>query len=174
MNDVFKEQLVKKAKRAKDRIFSVGIIVNAIIIFIIYLGVASLIPVLQIFVPFIFVMLILACWHLIRRRNQEFEYAITNNEIDIDVIISKSRRKRVFSGYIRDIEAFRPLGSSEFEHTFSQVQAEKDFSSGRPEVVRYEFVANFQGQKMRIVVEPNEDLLASFKSHLKRGISKFN
>ena len=173
MKDVFKEQMVKKAKRPKDRIITVGIIFNAIILLIVYLNISMFVPVLGMFIPFFLVMLVLLSWHLIRRRNQEFEYSITNNEMDIDMIVSKSRRKRVFSGYIRDIEALRPVGSTEFEHTFSQAEVIKDFSTGRPEAARMEFLVNYLSKRTRIIFEPNEDLQASLKAHVKRGVAKF-
>lgn len=173
LGDVFREQMVKKSKTARDRIVKIFIIINAIIIFILYINFVPFFPFLGTIIPFVFVMLVWGGRQLIISRNKEFEYAITNNELDIDVIIHKSRRRKAFVGYIRDFDGFRPYGSSEFEHTFSQAQITHDYSSGLADAPRHEFITNYQNKRTHIIFEPNEEMLALFKPHLKRGTYSF-
>ena len=42
--------------------------------------------------------------------NVEFEYSVTNGDLDIDKVISKKRRKKFARLKLRDIEYFAPFG----------------------------------------------------------------
>ena len=173
MKDIFKEQLVKKVKTPRDLIFKIGIIFNAFMVTMIIFTIAASAPNLSVFIPILFVLVVWGSWHLIKRRNQEFEYCVTNNELDIDIIYNKSRRKKVFVGSIGDFQALRPLGESEHEHNFQEVHAIKDYSTGKKGLYTHEFVTSYQGKKMHIIFEPNEEIQAALKMHLKRGVFKF-
>ena len=163
MKDIFKEQLVKKRPTAKMRLAKGGIIFGAF--FLVFL--TLMMDMLVAFAPLLFGAIALLAFFALRRLNVEFEYALTNHELDIDIIYNKSRRKRRFSGSVRDIEAFRPLGSREMEHGFSAANMRLDFALDTAE--GYEFLINQGGKKLRIAFSPNPEILTAILPFLKRG-----
>ena len=167
MKDVFKEQLVKrrpdiKTAMAKAGLVSVAIFLMALVIFF---------EALVVFAPILWAVTIFVTYYLMRRQNIEYEYVLTNHELDIDIIYGKSKRKRLISTSARDFEAFRPAGSTEMEHGFTAAAARLDYSGGPAidGINQYEFLIMHNGKKTRISFEPNADLLAAIIPHLKRG-----
>ena len=166
MKDVFKEQLVKRRPSIKNTLAKAGLVSAAIFLMVFIV----LFEALSFFFPLLWAIIIFAAFFMFRRLNIEYEYVLTNYELDIDIIYGKSRRKRIFSASVRDFEAFRPVGSTEMEHSFSGANIKEDYSGGPgTNVIQYEFLANYKSKKMRILFEPNEDLLSSIIPHLKRG-----
>ena len=164
MKDVFKEQLVKRHPGPATFFAKAGIITAAFLLMLFTL----MLEFIAMFVPVVWLGIGFGVFMALRRLSVEYEYALTNSELDIDIIYSKSRRRRRFSGNVRDIEAFRPVGSPEMEHSFSTAVLKLDFSSGRGEGA-YEFLTSQGGKKTRIVIEPNEEILTAILSFLKRG-----
>ena len=165
MKDVFKEQLVKQFPGAKAVFIKAAVVVVALVLILFVL----LLEFLAFFFPIILVAIIFGAYMVFRHFNIEYEYILTNYELDIDVIYGKSRRKRLYEGNVRDFEGFRRVGSNEMEHTFSTANASANYSSGKSENITYEFLSNYKGKKMRIIFEPNEDILSSIVPFLKRG-----
>ena len=50
------------------------------------------------------------CWYVVTGRNIEYEYTVTNNNLQLDKIMNKSRRKEILSIDIKKIEGFEKLG----------------------------------------------------------------
>jgi len=164
LQDVFKEQLVKRRPSLQILLLKIGIVGGAAL-----LGAAVLlIEMLIMFAPVFWVVLAFAVFFVFKRLYIEYEYALTNYDLDIDIIYGKAKRKRGFSGSVRDFEAFRKVGSPEMEHSFSSASRRMDFSGGVDGC--YEFLINQHGNKLRVVFAPNEEILAAILPQLKRGI----
>lgn len=106
MQDVFIEYIVKRKKDSKDFLIQVFITILTFIAagFMLFIS-----PILGAFSFFGVAILVgityLALW-LIRARNIEFEYILTNGELDFDKIIAKSKRKRILSVKCKEFESF--------------------------------------------------------------------
>ncbi len=153
MEDLFKEQLVKKEESKKD-LFKRACIVSAacvlaLIMFILFKGIPS--------TPLIIVIAIGAVY-LIGRTNIEFEYIYTNGTLDIDCIYNKSKRKNVFSAEVYDFEIMAHINDETHLNEYKNLPI-KDFSSGGIYGNTYVFVTYFKGQKMRIIFEPNKEIV---------------
>lgn len=166
--DVFKEQLVKRKPKAIDAVRRGAILLLALFIILIILVTQILVP----FLPLIFFAMAFGIMILFRRMNIEFEYILTNADLDIDIIYGKSRRKRIFEGNVKDMEAFRPYTSNEFDHSFNAAQASLDLSSGVNHEGSYSFLYSYKGKRLKITFEPNSDMLDGIRPHLKRGTYK--
>lgn len=100
--DAFFEQIVVKKKTALDWLIILlsllgGILViGAVFVFIRSLVVAALFGVGY------------GVWWLISNRNIEYEYCVTNGDIDIDCIIDKRKRKRIVAVAGRKLESLLP------------------------------------------------------------------
>lgn len=153
MNDIFKEQLVKREKNRKDdlrKIIICAIAVGISFFSIVTIGLAGGMV--------IALAAALIASFFIYNMNIEYEYAFTNGEIDIDRIYNKSRRKRVFSGSCADFEIMAHIDDKEHLSKYNETKI-YDFSSGGIYGNTYVFVAEIKGKKSRVIIEPNDDIL---------------
>jgi len=102
MLDFYTEQIVKKKKGIVGWSILAAILVGAIAI--IYVG---------LLMPQLFLMIMLGVgfgmWYLIGTQNVEFEYCVTNGDIDIDQIVAQRRRKRIVSVRGQKLQTIAPL-----------------------------------------------------------------
>lgn len=99
MSDVFKEYLIKQKKSPIDILAQIGLILGAIIL----IGV-SFVYGGEFLGPIIILGVVFGTGVLFSRFSREYEYTLTNNELDIDVIYNRSRRKRVITIDMKKIE----------------------------------------------------------------------
>lgn len=153
MNDFYTEQLLKRKTPAAGMVL-VGVCVALTILsclMIVMMPLGILLPVAFGFVTYL----------VHQRVNLEYEYLYVNGELDIDKILARTKRKKVFSCNIRDVEIVAPEGSPELR-PFSSVKP-KDFSSNLPNHKVYEMVLIENGEKTRIIFEPNETILEGMR-----------
>ena len=173
MKDFYKEQLVKKIYDKKDKSQKIYILVGAAFIILILweliISVAQLRPEyalsLWILIPIFAALIILLALRLISNLNKEFEYCYTEGNLDIDVIINKKRRKRVFSGYVEEFEVVAPINDGQHLAMYDSLK-EKDFSSGSRGSSTYAFVAVYKGKKRKFVFEPCDEIIKAMRTDL--------
>jgi hypothetical protein len=92
--DIFHEQIVKKPTTGLRLLMKIGIALGFIIlgalVFVLFMG---LFP----FSLLVAGVLIYLGWYLSSGMNVEYEYILTNDDLDIDKIIAKRKRKRLIS-----------------------------------------------------------------------------
>ena len=153
MGDFYTEQLIKKKTDGRDIAIKVLLIVLTVISFFI----AFLMPLL-ILVP---IVLIVADVFLFRRMDVEYEYIYINGDLDIDKVMHKERRKHMLSVNVKDMEMLAPEGAFQLQ----SYKAGKiyDYSSGIPSAPnRYILVFTRSGQTVKVLFEPNSDLVEGF------------
>jgi hypothetical protein len=62
-------------------------------------------------------------------RNVEYEYIVTNGDLDIDMIVAKRKRKRIFSANCKEFEIVAPVRSSSFSQQVQSIKNRIDASS---------------------------------------------
>lgn len=149
MSDYYSEQLVKKKADMKDMLIKVLLIaitlLSVLVVFIIPIG--MVIPVIMIVVDvFVF-----------KRLDVEYEYLYVNGELDIDKIMHKEKRKNAFSANVNDVEILAPTGAAELG--IYQGIKPVDYSSNEPNAKTYEMIVIANGEKKRVVFEPNEAII---------------
>lgn len=76
-------------------------------------------------------MLIAFAWYgaylLMSMQNIEYEYILTNSEIDIDKIMSKKARKRIASFDFKEINICANINDNEHNHDYKNVTVSKTF-----------------------------------------------
>jgi len=168
MGDIYKEQIVKKNPTTKDTMKKVGLVAAVVLVFFVAV---SVIP------NFAFVVAIAAgfgAYLLMSRLNVEYEYILTNGELDIDAIYNKTRRKRMFSGVLKDIELMAPANERTYEREFSTATETKDYSTGSGEKGVFAILASYKGKKQKILIEPNELMMNAITSVLpQRKLKKY-
>jgi hypothetical protein len=168
VGDIFKEQLVSKKRTAKD-----GMITALVILAAILLVAASFLFIPQAFVLVVIIVAYGAYW-LVQRQNIEYEYSFTNGDLDIDKIINKSKRKRLISVSVKDFEAMAHVEDKDHSHELSGFEKTLDFSSGEIKSNTYAAVFMHNNQKVKMIFEPNEEILKGIfhliprKLHIKK------
>lgn len=149
MSDFYTEQLVKKQTTMKDVFIKAFLVAVAIVsVFsVLMFPVALIIP----------IVVIAAVVFLIRRLNVEYEYLYVNGDLDIDKIMNKAKRKRVFTANIDNFELLAPEGASELNQ-FGNARV-VDYSSGSADARRYVLVVADNGQVTKLVFEPNDEII---------------
>ena len=163
MTDVFKEQIVKRKERPKDKMKRVGLILAVILIFIIAImsPAASFAPVITLAAGF-------GAFYLTSFLKVEYEYVFTNGELDIDIIYNRSRRKRVFSAHVNKFEIMAHVEDMNHAGSFSGAQVTHDYSSGQVGPDTYAFLINKDGKQQKIIFEPNEKMLKAISGSMSR------
>lgn len=100
--DTFFEQIVKKQKGAKE-----WTIILATILLGLVVAVAYFLFIYQFFIV-VLAGLIYGGWWLITAQNVEYEYCVTNGDIDVDQIVARRKRRRLVSVAGRKIETLQP------------------------------------------------------------------
>lgn len=161
MSDFYTEQLVKRKATSADMAKRVGLIVLTVAsvaaIFLVPFGILA--PVIMIVLDIF----------LFKRFNVEYEYLYVNGDLDIDKIMSKEKRKKIFSMHISELEVLAPTGDPELR-PFQNVKA-VNYSSLEPNHKTYEMVIVQNGQKSRIIFEPNATIVEGMRMLAPRKVT---
>lgn len=174
MQDVFIEHMIRQKKDGRDYAKMVGVV-------LLYFALIYLALVFIQFVAFLFPLIIIGgiygVYWLISSLNREYEYIVTNGILDIDVIIAKRRRKRVFSGDVRNFEITAAADSQ--EHKDFQRTNEKDrnvktidaSSRMNPKDVWF-FVgkSSLDDQRYYVLFEPNKRIMENLHRFNPRNV----
>lgn len=91
------------------------------------------------------------------RSSIEYEYTLTDKEIDIDVIYSKQSRKNITSIDLTQLEIMAPIDSSKLDSYKGRNSANEDYSSHNRDNNKNIYVMYCEGSR-RIVIEPDDRL----------------
>lgn len=169
--DVFMEQVVVKTPTSRDKMLEVLAKISAFA-FAFALAFASIaffpyIAPLALFLGF------LAVWfsfRLSKRLVVEYEYALTNGELDVDKIIGKSKRKRLCSVHIGTITAFGKWNDDMLVEADSTIVLASD-NSGKLDEYYMDFKYKDYGETT-LFFSPNEKMLELITGYLPREIKR--
>ena len=168
--DIFIEKIVRRKKTIKDMFLSALIIS---LIPIIAFGTLLLGPELgsALGLPLIAGACYLA-YRLISGMNTEFEYIATNEDLTIDKIIARRKRKRLFNGSCRSFTILAPVSDRSFQTSKTDRVKLLDYSSGVDNPNRWFLVTNKDSQQVMIIFEPDDRFLESFKRYNPRALTQ--
>ena len=158
MGDLYSELLVKKDKTAKDSLVKYGLIVLTALAVFAGLFIHPLALILAIAFG-------IACYFVIPKTDVEYEYLFINGDFDIDMIMSKTKRKKVSSFKLSEADLAAPLNSHRMDYyNGNQKMKVMDFSSGNPEHKRFGIITKMNGDLCKIILEPDEALAQAMKN----------
>lgn len=158
MGDLYSELLVKKDKTAKDSLLKYGLIVLTVLAVFAGLIITPLALIIA-------VALGIACYFVIPKTDVEYEYLFINGDFDIDMIMSKTKRKKVKSFKLSESDLAAPLDSHRMDYyNGNQNMKVLDFSSGNPEHKRFGVITRLDGNLCKIILEPDEALAQAMKN----------
>ncbi len=152
MNDYYTEQLVKKQTDMKDILIKAILVAATIVSFLIIMmyPIGLILPIAMIALDVF----------MFRRLKVEYEYLFVNGDLDIDKIMNKSKRKKQFSMNVADMDLLAPADAVEL-HQFQNVKT-YDFSSRTGQARVYALIVSNQGEKKKVLFEPNDIIVEGF------------
>lgn len=104
------------------------------------------------------------------RWDLEFEYLFVNGELDVDKIMSKSKRKKMGSYDLARVQIMAPVDSHEFDSYREKQMKTVDYSSGIPGNRVYAMVVEGDQELVKVLLEPNEKILHAMKNMAPRKV----
>lgn len=165
MNEMYAEWLVKRKTPAYALLLKIVMGVLCVIAF--FLSVSPVFGILGVLILFA----VGALTYLVFRNSEvEFEYLYVANQLSIDRIYGKSKRKKAWEGSMEDIQIVAPTGSAEAKDQETTNMKVLDFSSHMPEAKTYTLISQSGGEKTKIIFEPNDKLLHCMKMTAPRKV----
>lgn len=174
--DTFIEILVKKKRTAADYLKMIGLTVLAsILIFIMFFIVMPMFRFLGSIIFLVIVGLAYLAYKLVTSFNVEYEYALVNDEMDIDKIVDRKRRKRLTTVNIRGIDAFGQCKSSGLLDGYmknSNIKKIFACSEKNDDGVYYALYSEKE-QRMLILFNPNNEIIDIIKKKNPLKVNEF-
>ena len=158
MSDLYSELLVKKESTAQDAIIKYGLIVLTVLAVFAGLFITPLSLIVAIALG-------VACYFVIPRTDLEYEYLFVNGEFDIDMVMAKSKRKKVMSMNLSEVDLIAPLDSHRMDYYNGNSRMKTlDYSSGNPQHKRFAVITKNGGENSKIIIEPDEQMAQAIKN----------
>lgn len=155
----YHEHILKRAKKPLDyAICALAPVSCLIIAYILTIVFGAIIPFFSFLIPAAWVGAGYAAFKIITGRNIEFEYLLTDSDLDIDKIISRSRRKHLVSVYRKEIELMAPVGSKNLPADWEKYKV-IDGSSSPDAPDAYVLIAQQEAEKIAVIFCPTEKML---------------
>lgn len=155
MADTFKEYLIKQQKSPQDTLAQTGIVLGAAVIVVLafLFGGAFIGPVIILAVLF-------GAMTVFNRFNKEYEYILTNNELDIDVIFNKAKRKRVITIDMKAIDIMASIHDDRHKHQFNKPSCKViNASDGKNGDDTYAIMTSKDNAYYKILITPNQNFI---------------
>lgn len=171
MDSVFIEKLVAKRKDAKDLMATLGITVAGVVIMFIIPGLSRYVPFIGSLWPLIAAGVVYGIYRFINSRNIEYEYIVTDGDLDIDMIIAQRKRKRIFSANCKDFDVVarfkgRQSQDSQLGNVSKRIEAVSSMDSNEV----YYVTLSYKGERTAVFFEPDDRILKAFKTFIPRKI----
>ena len=100
----------------------------------------------------------------------EYEYILTNDELDVDKIIARERRKSVISVDVRSFEIFAPV-KDEYKREMEnpEIVQKIDASSSVKSTKRWFAVFDYEEKRTLLMFEPGKKMRASIRMLIPRA-----
>jgi len=172
MGDVFLEHIVKRMPDNRTTFMKIGIVLAAIVLIYILMVLSASVSYVSSFMPIVFVGLCFFGYRFFTSFNYEFEYIVTNGELDIDKIIAKRSRKRVFNAKPKDFEIVAPM-TDKYKHEYESgnFALTLDASSSKYSKNRWFIVCTTAKHgRARVIFEPTEKMIENMRAVMPRKV----
>ena len=162
--DNFIEKIIKKQKTGKDYLITVGLVFAGIVLFLVIQN----FKILASFALVVLVGIVYGIYYVSTTRNIEYEFILTNDELDIDKIISRRKRKRIFSGSCKNFDVLAKLKSDKYTPEVVRIKKRIEAVSSLASPNVFFATLNYKGERTVLFFEPDERMLNMFKGYIPR------
>lgn len=158
MSDLYSELLIKREPTVKDMLMKYGLIILTSLAVIAGLFINPILLIAAVVFGII-------CYFVIPKTDVEYEYLFINGDFDIDMVMAKTKRKKVKSFKLSDADLAAPLDSHRMDYyNGNQKMKVMDYSSGNPKNKRFAVITRLDGEICKIILEPDETLAHAMKN----------
>lgn len=157
--DFFTEYIIKQKKSPMLWLAVPGMVIAILAVWLLTLPFLAS-PVLSGIVSLLDAGIVYVAYIVITNFNVEYEYIVTNTELDVDKIINRSKRKRVCTLRLSEIELMAPVGSAEFksdENSMFKNVYMAAISANHPDA--YFVIYEKNGEKNKLIFNPTDKIL---------------
>lgn len=181
MDDVYLEYLIKRKPSGKQIAAKVALIVGASLITLILLYLMLVFgmivsPAMRQMVFTIGPLLILGAWYgmyLVNNMlNIEFEYILTNSELDIDKVLAKKGRKSFVSFDFKDITICAPVDDDMHNSDYKNIKPDKIYDAIGNAAIGYVYFVDYidNNQRVRVLFQPTSKMVEMARRYNPRKI----
>lgn len=164
MNDFFAEKIVKRRISTMDRIMQVFTGIVAIFgIFLLNIGPMYFGLNILVLTALLSVGIGYPAYAIIISYDVEYEYCLTNDELTIDKIISKRKRKHIFSTNCKNFKAIGPVSDKMYARLKNSKEKIYDYTSGANIDKAWYFSVRHKGTDKTILIEYDERFMKVFR-----------
>ena len=182
MEDVYLEYMLKKKKTGGQKaiialVIAAGVVLSLALFALIY-GLALYLAGTQ-FGSFTFsigLVIIALLWYgaylIISMQDVEYEYILTNSEMDIDKVMSKKARKHIVSFDMKDVTICADITDNEHNHDYKNVTPDKTYNVVGDMSGGGIYYADFaeENETVRVLFQPTYKMITSAKRYNPRNI----
>ena len=190
MSDVFMEHLVKKQRTTADKvkiglIIGGGILVTLVLLAVLFVFAAAFAGVdggnaaLRQMIFTVGLLLIAGAWYgaylLINGRSIEYEYIVTNNELDIDKVLAKKGRKHLVTVDIQEAQLMARTDDENYNAVYKNPpEGVKvlDYSALSPEYLTYFIDCTVDEKRTIVVFQPPQKMVDALWKYNPRAVKK--
>lgn len=156
--DIFIEEMVERKRTGKDVVAVFGLMILSVIF--VYVLLTIVFPLIPQFGSILFVLAageIYLAYRFSMSFNVEYEYSLVKNEIDIDKIVNRKKRKRMTTVNIKGLEAFGRCGENpEYKRYVGNAGVKKIYACAKKDDADNYFVVYFENSiKVMTVFSPS-------------------
>ena len=190
MSDIFMEHLVKKQRTTADKvkiglIIGGGVLVTLVLLAILFVLAAALTTpdggnaAVRQMVFTVGLLLIAGAWYgaylLLNGRSIEYEYIVTNNELDIDKVLAKKGRKHLVTVDIQEAQLMARTDDENYNAVYKNPpEGVKvlDYSALSPEYMTYFIDCTVDEQRTIVVFQPPQKMVEALWKYNPRAVKK--
>lgn len=165
MKDLFYEQMIKRKEVANPKLIRIAVIV--LIAFLMTIG-ALVFGFISVVIAV--VLGVASFFYIFPHSSMEYEYTLSNYDMDIDAIYNRSKRESIMSFDIRKAEMIAPKGSSKL--AYFKPSKTMDFTSGNADARVYSIMINLDKVLYNILIEPDDQMLDNIRVWMGMRFSK--
>jgi len=166
--DTYLEHIIKQKYSLKSILLAILLYVGALVLSIVTFLLSVLHPLIMQFSFPLSVGYFVGAWWIVQKFNIEYEYIVTNDELDVDKIMSKKTRKRMLTVSCKNFDVFGKAEGADFEKVLKDdsIVVKFDASIGKNSFGRYYAVfENKQNQKMLLIFNPKREMIEAFRRY---------
>jgi hypothetical protein len=162
--DAFMEKIVSRRKSPVERLKTTGIVFAALILMAVAVGVLpNLWSALSSISIFLVAGIGFGAWWLITSANVEYEYIVTNMDLDIDRITAQRKRKRMLSVKSKDFEVCAKRNGPNYAEFAKGSFKLHDYSADPKSPDCWFAVAQYKGERVMILFDPDDRMVQTFR-----------
>ncbi len=159
--EIFIEEMVKKSKNGAYYARLLGIGVLCAFFVVLFMGV--LMPLFPSLAPIIFLATVgtlYGTYYIAASGELEFEYSLVNNEIDVDKIVNRKKRKRITTANLRALDSFGTVKNPEFAGYLRDAGVKKLYACRDKNAVDVFFLVYSENTvKKMLIFSPSEKMI---------------